>query len=87
MIAPRTTRYQAAILCGAEILLIRHREQADGRAYWVIPGGGQEPRENESECVRREAQEETNLEVRVEGLLLYEPPMFDKKECVGKYQR
>ncbi len=84
MIAPRNTRYQAAILRGEEILLIKHREHADGRSYWVLPGGGIEAGETEIECVRREVREETNLEIRIEGLLMDEPPMFDNG---GIYQR
>ena len=84
MIAPRSTRYQAAILRGDEILLIKHREHAEGRAYWVLPGGGIEAGETELECVLREVREETNLEVRIEALLLDEPPMFDNG---GIYQR
>jgi 8-oxo-dGTP diphosphatase len=81
---PRNTRYQAAIMRGAEILLIRHREHADGRSYWVLPGGGMEAGETEIECVRREVLEETNLEVSVEALLLDEPPFFDNG---GPYRR
>jgi len=84
MTASRTIRYQAAILRGAEILLIKHQEHADGRAYWVIPGGGREAGETELECVQREALEETNLEVSVEDLLLDEPPLSDSD---GIYQR
>jgi ADP-ribose pyrophosphatase YjhB (NUDIX family) len=84
VIAPRITRYQAAILRGKEILLIKHREHTDGRSYWVLPGGGIEAGETEIECVRREVREETNLKVRIEGLLLDEPPMFDNG---GIYQR
>ena len=80
----RNTRYQAAILRGTEILLIRHREHADGRSYWVLPGGGIEVGETEIECVRREVLEETNLEVSVEALLLDEPPFIDNG---GPYQR
>ena len=46
MSAPRKTRYQAAILRGDQILMIRHREHADGRTYWVLPGGGIEAGES-----------------------------------------
>jgi ADP-ribose pyrophosphatase YjhB (NUDIX family) len=66
---PRHTRYQAAILVGRQILLIRHRHHDTGRTYWLLPGGGREPGETEEECVRREMREETGLEVRVERLL------------------
>jgi ADP-ribose pyrophosphatase YjhB (NUDIX family) len=84
VIAPRITRYQAAIVRGEEILLIKHREHKDGRSYWVLPGGGIESGETETECVGREVREETNLEVSIERLLLDEPPMFDNG---GMYQR
>lgn len=66
----RSTRYQAAILRGDQILLIRHHEHASGRTYWLLPGGGREPGESEEECVRREMREETDLDVFVERLLL-----------------
>jgi ADP-ribose pyrophosphatase YjhB (NUDIX family) len=66
----RHTRYQGAIIADDRILLIRHCERSSGRSYWTIPGGGREPGETEEECVVREMREETNLEVRVESLLL-----------------
>lgn len=68
-------RYQAAILRDGKMLLILHREHNGGREYWVIPGGGREEGESEAECVAREVLEETNLTVRVEGLLLETLPM------------
>lgn len=64
------TRYQGAIVRDDHLLLIKHREHASGRAYWIIPGGGREEGESEEECVRREMLEETNLVVSVESLLL-----------------
>lgn len=66
----RHTRYQAAILRGDHILLIRHHEHDSGRTYWLLPGGGREPGESEEECVRRKMREDTHLEVSVERLLL-----------------
>lgn len=54
-------------------MLIKHREHATGREYWVIPGGGLDGNETEEECVIREAREETNLEVKIDCLLLDEP--------------
>jgi ADP-ribose pyrophosphatase YjhB (NUDIX family) len=80
----RTTRYQAVILRGEEILLIKHQEHQHGRAYWVLPGGGIEAGETEVQCVQREVQEETNLEVEVVALLLDEPPQYEE---TGVYQR
>lgn len=67
----RRTRYQAAILRGREILLIRHQEHRGGNTYWILPGGGSEEGESEEDCVRREVLEETGLEVHV-GRLLFE---------------
>ena len=84
MNSARHTRYSAAILRGNQILMVKHREHADGRSYWVLPGGGIEAGETELECVRREVREETNLEVSVEALLLDEPPFFDNG---SPYQR
>jgi 8-oxo-dGTP diphosphatase len=69
----RRVRYQGAILKDGKILLIKHRQHSTGRSYWVIPGGGIEGVESEQECVIREMKEETNLEVRIERLILDEP--------------
>lgn len=72
-------RYQGAILRDDEILLIQHREHATGRAYWIIPGGKREAGESEPACVVREMREETNLDVRVERLLLDDSDASDKE--------
>jgi ADP-ribose pyrophosphatase YjhB (NUDIX family) len=74
--ALRLIRYKGAIIQDHHILLIRHQERANGRDYWVIPGGGREDGESEDTCVMREMKEETNLSIRVERLLLDEarPP-------------
>jgi 8-oxo-dGTP diphosphatase len=64
-------RYQGAILRNDHILLIQHREHS-GRSYWLLPGGGREAGETEEQCVRREMQEETGLDVQVERLLMDE---------------
>ncbi len=69
----RETRYQGAIVRNHQILLIQHREHESGRSYWILPGGGIEPGESEEECVRRELQEETNLDVTITSLLMNEP--------------
>jgi ADP-ribose pyrophosphatase YjhB (NUDIX family) len=69
----RSIRYQGVIVRENQILLIRHREHDSGRSYWIFPGGGIEAGESEEDCVRREIQEETNLEVSIVSLLLNEP--------------
>jgi ADP-ribose pyrophosphatase YjhB (NUDIX family) len=69
----RTIRYQGAIQLSDHLLLIKHREHADGRTYWLLPGGGRENGETEEACFIREIGEETHLDVAVERLLLDEP--------------
>ena len=66
----RHTRCQGAIVRDHHLLLIAHQIHDTGRKYWLVPGGGIEEGESEEECVVREMREETNLEVRVERLLL-----------------
>jgi len=52
------------------MLLIRYRDPVSEHTFWLVPGGGLEANETEEECVQREMREETNLDVRVERLLL-----------------
>jgi 8-oxo-dGTP pyrophosphatase MutT (NUDIX family) len=69
----RDIRYQGAIVRNHHLLLIRHQDHAaDGRTYWLLPGGGRETDETEEACVAREMSEETGLDVTVERLLLDE---------------
>ena len=70
---PREIRYQGAIVKDHRVLLITHQEHRSNRIYWVIPGGGIEYGESETQCVIREMKEETNLVVNVDRLLLDEP--------------
>ncbi len=76
----RETRCQGAIIRDDHILLIRQRERATARSYWLLPGGGRESHETEEACVRREMQEETGLDVSIGRLLLDETP-------IGVYRR
>ena len=68
----RGIRYQAAVMSGYRLLLLRCRV-ADGRAFWLLPGGGREPGESEAECVLREVREEAGVDIVV-GSILYEIP-------------
>jgi ADP-ribose pyrophosphatase YjhB (NUDIX family) len=68
----RTIRYQGAIMRDGHILLVRHR-YADGYEYWGIPGGGRKADETEEQCVIREVKEETNLDIKIEQLLIDGP--------------
>jgi ADP-ribose pyrophosphatase YjhB (NUDIX family) len=68
----RITRYQGAIIKNHYILLLWQRVYPTGRAVWLFPGGGMEPGETEEQCVKREMKEETNLDVKIKGLLFDE---------------
>lgn len=78
----RSIRYQAAIVREEQMLLIKHSPHDGGRAYWLLPGGGQEGEETPEDCVVREAAEETNLRVRVMRFLSDEPDIPG-----GSYER
>jgi len=67
-----TVRYQAAIIRDDHLLLIKVNDHIRDETFWAIPGGGREPGETEEECVRREVQEETHLNVAVGELVMDE---------------
>ncbi|MBN1140117.1 MAG: NUDIX domain-containing protein [Anaerolineae bacterium] len=68
----RVVRYQGAVVRERHLLLVR---QQFGSEYecWNVPGGGREDDETEEQCVVREIKEETNLDVRIERLLIDGP--------------
>ena len=68
----RKIRYQAAVIRGTHILLVK-QGTSGVYEYWNIPGGGREEDETEEQCVIREVREETNLEIKVEHLLIDGP--------------
>ena len=71
---------RAVIFHNGSMLLVR--ERSDGR--WTLPGGWADVGEAPSECVAREAKEETGYDVRVQKLLAvydrskhpHEPPFL-----------
>ena len=69
MNAERIIRHQAAIIRDHHILLVRQRGEG-GYEWWNVPGGGREEGESEEQCVIREAKEETDLDVKVQRLLI-----------------
>ena len=73
----RDCRYQAAIVDGPNVLLLRVRAPGSERTFWLVPGGGREPGESEEACVLREVREETDLSVEVVRLLWEEPVLGD----------
>lgn len=65
------TSARAIIIQNGELLtMFRHREK-DGKVkeYYVIPGGGREEGEKLEDTVKRELQEEMNVEIKVLGYL------------------
>ena len=46
-------------------LLLLHAEHADGRRFWLTPGGGLESHESFEDAARRELREETGLSIDV----------------------
>lgn len=71
-----TARYEAAIIQNDHVLLLKVWDHTySGKIFWLIPGGGIHPDETEENCVKREALEETHLEIEVDRLLLDEPDL------------
>ena len=62
---------RAIIIDGDEILLMFRRKIKNGivNEYYAIPGGGQEENETIEECVKREINEEFNLNIEVKEYL------------------
>lgn len=60
-------RVAAIVVRDGKILLVKHLKE--GRAYWLLPGGGVEYGEPLAEALVREVREETGLEVRPDGVV------------------
>ena len=59
-----------AVICQDGAVLLTRNDSGNGTGAWFIfPGGGQEPGESLPEAVRREVEEETGLHVAVHELL------------------
>ena len=68
----RIVRYQGAVVRDGQLLLVKQRFGSEYEC-WNVPGGGREDHETEEQCVVREIKEETNLDVRIERLLIDGP--------------
>ncbi len=69
----RGIRYQAAIARDHHVLLVTVYDRTDGLQFWILLGGGCEPDEDGTTCLRREVCEETGLEVVPQRLLFVTP--------------
>lgn len=65
----RLDRVRAAIVRDGRLLMVRHRESRRHGAYWTLPGGGIERGETPEDALRREVEEETGLDARIDRLL------------------
>lgn len=63
---PVATGVRTIIIQDGQVLLIRHRA---GKYPWGLPGGGIKSKERLAEAARREAFEETGVDVQIEYLL------------------
>jgi 8-oxo-dGTP diphosphatase len=61
----------ALIRQGEDILLVQQQGPDNPAPFWALPGGRVEPGELLPEALAREVREETGLEVRAIGRLLY----------------
>ncbi len=61
-------RVAAILLEGNRLLLVKHEKE--GRAYWLLPGGGVEYGESLSQALVRELREETSLEIAPGAVVL-----------------
>ncbi len=69
------------VLQGEDILL--SYETKTGQ--WMIPGGGQEKEEDDSDCVAREVQEETGYQVKPSLPVLQIDEYYGNEKFISKY--
>ena len=60
-----------------QVLYLHAREHAEGRGFWVMPGGGLEPEETFEEAAVREVKEETGFSIVLGPCLWRRRHIFD----------
>jgi len=68
-----------------KLLLVRHAHTIDNSCFWAPPGGGLDYGETMEQCLRREFQEETGLEVEVQRFLFINEFMQEPLHAVEMY--
>ncbi len=71
MIMERNAVRAILLTSEAEVLLMRIRRPESGDFFWILPGGGLEPRETAEAGLRRELKEELGIEDFLVGPLLW----------------
>jgi len=51
---------------GEQVVMVKNKHNSE--AYWSLPGGAVEPGETLEQAVKREAKEESGLDIHIEGL-------------------
>ena len=74
-------RVAAIIVRDTQVLLVEHRKR--GEHYWVLPGGRLEGLETLSAALRRELNEELNLDARVGELVLVSEMLAPDRHVVN----
>jgi len=65
----RRINVRAVIWKDGELLAVKHRSKEGIAPYYAVPGGGIDPMESLTECLKREIMEETGIEAKLGKLL------------------
>ena len=84
---PRIEVGAAVIFNQGNILISQRDESSHLSGLWEFPGGKREDHESFEECVRREIQEELNVEVAVEDLFAAVEYEYAEKIVLLKFYR
>lgn len=72
---------------GQQFLFVNHKKLNKDHVFWNFPGGGVEDGESIRETLKREFQEETNLEITVEQFCFFNQVIVDSLHAIELYFR
>lgn len=87
IIKPRIEVGAAVIFNHGAILISQRDDSSHLSGLWEFPGGKREDHETFEECVRREIQEELNVEVAVQDLFVAVEYEYPEKVVLLKFYR